>query len=336
MEKQHFRKTLLAYLKSRVKMLAFLCLFFVIFGAILALYNLPVYAVGYAALLSSCAILAAAVFDFFHFKNKHSQLLRLQQDITLGQAPLPACENLLEQDYQTLLQLLQQQYAQTVSTADSEKSEMMDYYTLWAHQIKSPIAAMNLLLQTQDNEQNQELSQQLFQIQQYVEMVLQYLRLGSSSSDFVIRMYSLDDIVRQAVHKYAKLFVRKKIALDFVPLQVQVLTDEKWLVFVVEQLLSNALKYTRQGKVSIYMQPLKKNLVIEDTGIGIAAEDLPRVFEKGFTGYNGRTDKKSTGIGLYLCKKVLGKLSHTISITSQPGSGTKVIIGLDSIQLQHE
>lgn len=168
-------------------------------------------------------------------------------------------------------------------------------------------------------------------------MVLQYLRLDSSSTDFVLKKYRLEDIVKQAVRKYAKIFIRKKISLNLQELDCEVLTDEKWLVFVVEQLLSNALKYTNKGSISIYMEPQGgKTLVIEDTGIGIAAEDLPRVFEKGFTGYNGRADKKSTGIGLYLCKRILCKLSHTITIESTVGKGTSVKINLDTVNLSVE
>ena len=151
---------------------------------------------------------------------------------------------------------------------------------------------MYLILKEEENEQSLELSSELFKIEQYVEFVLQYLRLDSMSSDLVLKKYSLDDIVRQSVRKYARMFVRKKIKLDFKELGCEVLTDEKWLCFVIEQILSNALKYTKEGTISIYMHPsLEKTLVIEDTGIGIA-EDLNACFERGFTGYNGRWDKK--------------------------------------------
>ena len=163
-------------------------------------------------------------------------------------------------------------------------------------------------------------------------MDLNYARLTSHSTDFVIRTCSLDDIVRQALRKYAPLFARQKLALNWEPSGRGVLTDEKWLVFVLEQLLSNALKYTPSGSISLSVEePL--TLVIEDTGIGIAAEDLPRICEKGFTGYNGRTDKKATGLGLYLCRRILYKLSHTLSIESQPGKGTRVSIGLESKEI---
>ena len=147
---------------------------------------------------------------------------------------------------------------------------------------------------------------ELFKIEQYVEMVLSYLRMEEMSSDLAFEEYQLDDIVRQAVRKYSQMFILKRIRLDFQPLQRAVLTDEKWLVFVVEQILSNALKYTKEGSISIYLTTYREKLMlaIRDTGIGISREDLPRVFEKGFTGYNGRADKKSTGIGLYLCKRL--------------------------------
>lgn len=157
-------------------------------------------------------------------------------------------------------------------------------------------------------------------------MVLSYLRLGSESSDLVLRPYDLDGILRQAVRKYAKLFIRKKLSLIYEPVNRTVLTDEKWLLFVVEQLLSNAIKYTPKGSVSLLVEG--DELLVRDTGIGITPEDLPRVGEKGFTGYNGRIDKKSTGIGLYLCRQVLKKLGHSFKIESAPGKGTTVAIGL--------
>ena len=216
-----------------------------------------------------------------------------------------------------------------------ELQEKQDFFALWAHQIKTPIAAMRLLLQTENTLQNEELGEQLFKIEQYVEMVLQYLRMDNMNSDLLIRQHSLDKIVKQAVRKYAKSFIRRKISLDYEELGCRVITDEKWLVFVIEQLLSNAIKYTRSGKISIYMAPRReKTLVIEDTGIGIQGEDLPRIFEKGYTGYNGRTDKKSTGIGLYLCKSILTKLNHSIWIESEPREGTRVYLDLKSAELQ--
>ena len=211
-----------------------------------------------------------------------------------------------------------------------EREETDDYYTLWAHQIKTPIAAMRLLIQsgdgTLDTQGVRELESELFRTEQYVELALSYQRLNGAD-DLVIKRCRLDGIIRQAVRKYAMQFIRKGLTLSYDGVDCVVLTDEKWLEFVIEQLLANALKYTPTGGISIYMQE-EKTLVIADTGIGIAPEDLPRVFEKGYTGYNGRADKKSTGIGLYLCRRILGQLGHTITAQSKPGEGTKVKLNL--------
>lgn len=183
------------------------------------------------------------------------------------------------------------------------------------------------LLQEDDSPHRGELEMELLKIGQYVEMVLSYLRLDSDSTDYVLREYPLDDILRQAVRKFAKMFILKKITLDFQETGKTVLTDEKWLLFVVEQVLSNALKYTPAGgTIRIYGDGA--TVVIADNGIGIREEDQARVFEKGFTGYNGRADKKSTGIGLYLCRQVMDRLNHGISLTSRPGQGTLVRLDL--------
>ncbi len=330
-------KIFLSYLKSKQKDLFIICLFALVFSVVFMLYYLTLEPIVYSALLCLVIGLVFLFFDFYNYYKKHTLLHKLKDSITVSTDALPAPKDLLELDYQNLIATIYEHKAHIQSKADSAISNMIDYYTLWAHQIKTPIAAMYLLLQSEDSEQNLELSTELFKIEQYVEMALQYLRLDSSSTDFIIKMYDLDDIVKQAVRKYAKLFIRKRIGLDLAELNCQVLTDEKWLVFVIEQLLSNALKYTPQGKISIYMDRKKsKTLVIQDTGIGIQPEDLPRVFEKGFTGYNGRTDKKSTGIGLYLCKCILTKLSHTITIESEVGKGTVVKIDLDTIKTTME
>ena len=167
-----------------------------------------------------------------------------------------------------------------------------------------------------------------------MEFALQYQRLEGGHKDLVFAHYSLESIVKKALKKTGVLFRRTKLALELGNLQTDVLTDEKWLVFVLEQILSNALKYTKSGSIHIYLSPdAPKTLVIEDTGIGIAPEDLPRIFEKGYTGCNGRADKRSTGIGLYLCRQIMEKLSHTIRIESEMGVGTKVYLGLDTVSL---
>ena len=178
-----------------------------------------------------------------------------------------------------------------------------------------------------ENPQSRELLEELQKIEQYVEMVLTFLRLDSESTDYLIKEYDLDCIVKQAVKKFSGEFIDRKLSLDYQPIKVNVITDEKWLSFVIEQILSNALKYTPEGGISVVLES-PATLVISDTGIGIAPEDLPRIFEKGFTGYNGRADKKSTGIGLYLVKRTVDLLGTPVFVTSTPGKGSRFSIDL--------
>ena len=289
----------------------------------------------YGGVICLFLVLVIGGIDFFRYYNRHRELIKMQKVIKISVDALSMPGDQIEEDYQTLLQLVHEDKVKAVNDLENRRKDLMEYYTMWVHQIKTPIAAMQLLLQSEDTPKNREAAEELFRIEQYVKMALQYTRLDSETTDFLIQRYNLDDIVREAVRCYARLFIRKKISLNYQPLQVQVLTDEKWLEFVIEQVLSNAVKYTPKGSVSIYMEG-SSTLVIEDTGIGIRKEDLPRICEKGYTGYNGHTDKRSTGIGLYLSKRILEKLSHTIEIESEMGKGTRVKIGLITKEKIHE
>ena len=305
-----------------------------IFVLVFSLYDLPAEAVLYGGVLSAVLYLFWFLVRFRKYYQKCRTLRQMQQEIVITTRHLPPPEDASEQAYQELVELLYQKQQELTQEWRVRYSDMMEYYTAWTHQMKTPIAAMHLLLQEEETPVSKELQGELFQVEQYVQMALQYLRMERMNTDLVFEKQELDALIHQAVRKYAPLFIRRKIALQYEDVHCQILTDEKWLEFVLEQVLSNALKYTRKGKIKIYMDPQSpKTLVIEDTGIGIAPEDLPRVFERGYTGYNGRTDKRSTGIGLYLCRQIMDRLSHTIRIESEMGVGTRVYLGLDTMEL---
>lgn len=323
------------YIKKNRVWISLTILIMIVTTFILELNQIPIDEVEYAMVVYLFIIIMIAGIDFWRYGSKHKQLIDLQSTIQISLMGLPYPKDVLEEDYQNLIHTVNTDKIQNLNHAEYMQKDLIEYYTMWVHQIKTPIAAMRLLLQTEENYENQELQEELFRIEQYVEMVLQYLRLDADTTDLIIKRQPLDHIVKEAVHKYAKLFIRKKIKLSYEPLQCEVLTDEKWLEFVVEQILSNAIKYTISGTISIYMES-QKTLVIEDTGIGIRAEDLPRVCEKGYTGFNGHNDKQSTGIGLYLCQRILKKLSHSIRIESKLGQGTKVKIRLQMEELEVE
>ncbi len=320
-------KLFVTYLRYKKKTLSACLLFAVIFAGSFLLYHLPLEAVLYPAALCFALGIVFFLIDFRQMCHRHHMLTYLQTLLTDLTDSLPPCESVIDEDYQTLIDLLCCKEKASAEEAACRYRDMVDYYTVWAHQIKTPIAAMRLNLQNEDTPQSRRLLQDLKRIEQYVEMVLTFLRLGSDSTDYFFKSYNLDSIVRPAIKKFAGEFIGKKLTLRYEPLSTTVITDEKWLSFVIEQIISNAVKYTDSGEISVYMES-PKTLCIADTGIGIAPEDLPRIFENGYTGFNGRMDKRASGIGLYLCKQICNRLGHGLSATSELGRGTVMRIDL--------
>lgn len=299
------------YLKEHARLIAASVLAAAIFLASFALYGLPLLAVAYPALL--CLVLAAVfvIRDYAQAKRRHAEFMALTEITAAEEKMLPPARSIDDADYRRIIALLAESREKISRSAHRRWSDTLDYYTVWVHQIKTPIASMRLTLEGSDSPESRRLSAELGRIERYVEMALVYLRLDSESSDYVIREFELD------------------------PSGASVVSDEKWLAFVVEQVLSNSLKYTREGSVRIYLAE-PKTLCIRDTGIGIAPEDLPRIFDKGYTGLNGRADLRASGLGLYLCRRVCRKLGHEISAVSDPGKGTEIRIDLSSYDLDPE
>lgn len=324
----------LQYFYEKRKLFTVSASFLLIFIIIFFLYDVPIEAALYAGGL--CAVLGVGVIliSFAKFKKRCHERRNLLDNILLSTEKMPEPITKAEDDYIKMIDKLRHANSDALRRYDLERSESIDYFATWVHQIKTPIAVMRMILQSEDTEENRELLSELFRIEQYAQMALSYFRLDAASSDFVFAEYDLDSIVRNAIRKFAPQFVRKRISLKFTPSEEKILTDEKWLTFIIEQLLSNSIKYTESGSITISCE--NSILSISDTGIGIAQEDLPRIFEKGFTGYNGRADKKSTGIGLYLCKKAAQKLSHKIYAKSEPGVGSTFFIDMKIERLNPE
>lgn len=304
----------------------------------------------YAAVLDAILLLITVLVGFFRYSSKVKALSNALERPVEEQAQLPEATDDVEILYQRLLENQSIARSESESSAAIRQSQMRDYYSMWVHQIKTPISAMKLLLEAEreelgllicDEEQQASLKElsdnvasfedELFRIEEYVSMALQYQRVSSTENDFVLEKVSVDGVISDTIKKYAKIMIRRHIGINYSGTGQEVYTDGKWLAFMLEQILSNAIKYTPQGVVTIETAEEKDwfFITIKDTGIGIKAEDLPRVFEKGYTGYNGHADKKATGIGLYLCRQMADKLGHTIRMESEIGKGTKVWIGFD-------
>ena len=273
---------------------------------------------------------------FFRWERKRRQLLILkrQAEQSLETADLPKAETPLEKIYQEIIQDQEKRCQREQKESREKLVRSREYYTRWSHQIKTPIAAMELLLQEEPADVRA-LKRELLKTSQYVEMALSYQRMEGDGNDLVIQRYELRPVVMQAVKKVSPLLIHKHISFSAGDLSGEVLTDEKWLVFVLEQLLTNASKYTKEGG-SVRIGQENGLLVLRDTGIGIRPEDLPRIFEWGYTGYNGRLDKRSTGVGLALVKQVMEMLGNKMEIRSVLGEGTEVFLDLRRTELEAE
>ena len=306
-----------------------------IFFLIFVLEDINLRAAAYPTVLCLAFGFLFLLCGYLQYKKNGQKLEHLLQGEGPYEDSLPIAQDGIESGYQELIRKEEQQQRKEHARWEKSGQDMEDYYATWVHQIKAPIAVMNVLLQQEDTETNQNLKAELFRVEQYVEMALGYVRLDSGTKDLVIAQYLLDEIIRKSIRKYAGQFIRKRIRLIYEGTDQIVLTDEKWLSFIIEQLLSNAVKYTEKGFVEISVSD-EKLLSVKDTGIGIAQEDIPRIFEKGFTGYNGRENSKSTGLGLYLCEKAAKMLGHKISAKSEIGKGSVFTIDLHRDKLDVE
>ena len=301
-------KMILQYLRTHRKSVVLFSVCAVILTALYILFDVEERLIAYGYVVCIAVGLALSVGDFFRYRDKHERLQLLEAEAIDTLDHLPQAQDLMEEDYQRIISALFANKQQLAYQMQHRFEDMEDYYTTWVRR---------------------ELTAERFKIEQAVEWVLCDLKLEEQGTEYVLRRCDLDEILRQAVRKYAGPFIRSKNRLIFEETHAQVLTDEKWLSFVIEQLLSNAIKYTRGGEIRIAMQE-PGVLTIADSGIGIAPEDLPRIFEKGFTGYNGRSDKKSSGIGLYLCRRIAENLGCEISAASAVGIGTTVSLRFGS------
>ena len=320
-------KLFIHYLKDRRLFIVIYTFSLLTCYVVFKLYNLELEAFIYAFMLLCVLLVVCFLFDYYKYYKKHQTLLTLQSNSNVSLSCDLQDSSLMGEDYHKILVAMKEYHDEYVESSESKMHDLEDYFTMWVHQAKLPIAAMKLLLEDEKLSRN-EIKLQLLRMDQYTDMVLAYLRLHSTHTDFLFKELELDDLIRQSIRRFSTEFIRKHIQLNFKETGDVILSDEKWLVFVLEQILSNSLKYTNEnGLISIYMRT-KHVLVIEDTGMGISASDLNRVFEKGYTGINGRSDKTASGLGLYLCKNILNMLNHKITIESSVGKGTRVILDL--------
>lgn len=289
-------------------------------GAVLFdLYELPKEPLWYWQILSLSAIMLMFLSSFIRNKRQINELKYLLSDAENGLERLPKTLTAAEEEYRLAIERLVAKISEQAEAHASERRDMLDYYTVWVHQIKTPIAVLRMRI-AQENAENRSLLPELFRIEQYADMAMQYIRLSSSVNDLVVQEYPLDGLIRDVIRKYAPLFIGKKLYLRYDGTDVLLVTDKTWFECILEQLLSNAVKYTHEGGVTVTVD--KNSVSVSDTGVGIAAEDIPQIFENGYTGLNGRIGQSSSGLGLFLAGKAAKLLALNIDVTSERGIGT--------------
>lgn len=318
-----WKQFFLAYLRSRSRLLVylisltFLVLLFQFLFASLGIYFL------YFFLLCCFVTILFFTWDIL------VEMQVYRQELLYGEREV---KSPLERVLAEKLEAREMELYQQRSDSERKLTDLLDYYTLWVHQIKTPIAASQLLVAEVDDRQlKQQLEQEIFKIDSYTNLVLQYLRLESFHDDLVLKQVQIEDLVKEIIRKYALFFIQKGLNVNLHDLDKEIVTDKKWLLVVIEQIISNSLKYTKEGGLEIYMEG--QELCIKDTGIGIKNSDVLRVFERGFSGYNGRLTQQSSGLGLYLSKKISEELGHQIRIESEVGKGTTVRIQFAQVNL---
>ena len=304
------------------------CIYSILTAFVFWLYRLRLEPFFYAVAISFFILICAFVIKFF--KESKAAALREHQlnNILCDWNSFEQAQNLTQEDYHQMIKALGNRIEKLTADFTTEQKETQDFYTTWVHQIKTPIAVLKLELDKANTSEldRDALQEELFRIEQYTDMVLSYQRLGSTSNDLLVKEYSLDELIREVIRKYASQFIHKKLKLEYEGCSQKIVIDKKWFCCILEQLVSNAIKYTQAGTISITISD--GELCVSDTGIGIAPEDLPRIFEKGYTGTNGRLNEKSSGLGLYLCSKAATLLEVPIKAQSTPGKGSRFSLNI--------
>ena len=229
-----------------------------------------------------------------------------------------------------IFKVLSRDMHENVKHYKNMQEEYREYIEIWVHEIKTPIASTKLLIENNTNEITRKIDTQMDKIENFVEQVLYYSRSDEVGKDYIIKKTELSQVVKSVVKKNQRDFIGKRISLQLGDLDEIIYSDAKWIEFILNQIVGNAIKYSKgkDDKIKIESKALNNSIVltIEDNGVGINERDLSRVFEKGFTGENGRKFGKSTGIGLYLCKKLCYKMGLGLNIESEENKGTKVTV----------
>lgn len=295
-------------------------------------YNVGMFIKIYIPLIIIGLYMISIIIEYFKRKKFYDNLLKILEELDEKYliTEIIKTPNFLEgQILKNSLEQIDKSMLENVNKYKYMTEDYKEYIELWIHEIKIPIATSKMVIENNKNAITKSIDEELDKVENYIEQALFYARSNTVEKDYYIRKVVLKEIVNESIKKNKSSLIQEKISIDIHDLEIEVNTDNKWIVFILNQIIQNSIKYRKKENsvMEIYANQGKENVIlyIKDNGIGIKQGEIIRVFEKGFTGTNGRlSNKKSTGIGLYLCKKLCNKLGIGIELNSVQNEGTEV------------
>lgn len=320
------------YLKDKIIYISLLVFAVITIEILLIPYDMQIFIKIYVAVAIIAAFLIGFLVEYYSKKNYYdtvkSRIRELQEEYLIMEVLTKADfteANILEDAIRDIGKSM----LENVNKYKYLQEDYKDFIELWIHEIKIPIATSKMIVENNKNEITASINEELDKIDNYTEQALFYARSNTVEKDYIVRKIQLKEIVNASILKNKAQLIQNKISIDTKNLDETVCTDSKWCIFIINQIIQNSIKYSKNAdrQIEIYGERKKENIIlyIKDNGIGIKESEITRVFEKGFTGENGRiTGKKSTGIGLYLCKKLCDKLCIGLELNSKKDEGTEV------------
>lgn len=295
-------------------------------------YNVGMFIKIYIPLIIMGLYMISIIIEYFKRKKFYNNLLNMLEELDEKYliTEIIKTPNFLEgQIFKNSLEQIDKSMLENVNKYKYMTEDYKEYIELWIHEIKIPISASKMVIENNKNAITKSIDEELDKVENYIEQALFYARSNTVEKDYYIRKVFLKEIINESIKKNKSSLIQEKISIDIHDLEIEVNTDNKWIVFILNQIIQNSIKYRKKENsvIEIYANQGKENVIlyIKDNGIGIKQGEITRVFEKGFTGTNGRlSNKKSTGIGLYLCKKLCNKLGIGIELNSVQNEGTEV------------
>ena len=320
------------FLREKARTILLLLFGLITIEIFLMAYNVGMFIKIYIPLIIMGLYMISIIIEYFKRKKFYNNLLNMLEELDEKYliTEIIKTPNFLEgQIFKNSLEQIDKSMLENVNKYKYMTEDYKEYIELWIHEIKIPIATSKMVIENNKNEVTKSIDEELDKVENYIEQALFYARSNTVEKDYYIRKVVLKEIINESIKKNKSSLIQEKISIDIHDLDIEVNTDNKWIVFILNQIIQNSIKYRKKENsvIEIYANQGKENVIlyIKDNGIGIKQGEITRVFEKGFTGTNGRlSNKKSTGIGLYLCKKLCNKLGIGIELNSVQNEGTEV------------